>query len=116
MRETGGDAGGEEGSVAVDEAFAARRFAFCRAFFAFLLSYADSGAWGRMPGITIMLDCAPEKTTLGGLAPVKFSRRPRRRLKKAHNLPSQFSAAGKKREKCYENLVLFWGDAGATGP
>ena len=71
------------------------------------------------PGITIMLDCAPEKTTLGGLAPVKFSRRPRRRLKKAHNLPSQFSAAGKigkKREKCYENLVLFWGDAGATGP
>jgi len=62
-----------------------------------------------MPGITIMLDCAPEKTTLGGLAPVKFSRRPRRRLKKAHNLPSQFSAAGKigkKREKCYENLVF----------
>ena len=81
--------------------------------------YADSGAWGRMPGITIMLDCAPEKTTLGGLAPVKFSRRPRRRLKKAHNLPSQFSAAGKigkKREKCYENFVLFWGDAGAMGP
>ena len=38
MRETGGDAGGEEGSVAADEAFAARRFAFCRAFFAFLLS------------------------------------------------------------------------------
>ena len=71
--------------------------------------YADSGARGRMPGITIMLDCAPEKTTLGGLAPVKFSRRPRRRLKKAHSLPSQFSAAGKigkKREKCYENLVF----------
>ena len=84
-----------------------------------LYDYADSGAWGRMPGITIMLDCAPEKTTLGGLAPVKLSRRPRRRLKKAHNLPSQFSAAGKigkKREKCYENLVLFWCDAGATGP
>ena len=32
MRETGGDAGGEEGSIAADEAFAARRFAFCRAF------------------------------------------------------------------------------------
>ena len=91
--------------------------------------YADSGAWGRIPSITIMLDFAPEKTTLGGPAPVKFSRRPRRRLKKAHNLPSQFSKfqfskfqfsaagkIGKKREKCYENLVLFWGDAGATGP
>ena len=38
VREAGGDAGGEEGSVAADEAFAARRFAFCRAFFAFLLS------------------------------------------------------------------------------
>ena len=31
--------------------------------------YADSGARGRMPGITIMLDCAPEKTTLGGGSP-----------------------------------------------
>ena len=39
VREAGGDAGGEEGSIAADEAFAAWRFAFCRAFFAFLLSF-----------------------------------------------------------------------------
>ena len=38
VREAGGDAGGEECSVAADGACAARRFAFCRAFFAFLLS------------------------------------------------------------------------------
>ena len=38
VRETGGDAGGEECSIAADGVCAARRFAFCRAFFAFLLS------------------------------------------------------------------------------
>jgi hypothetical protein len=38
VRETGGDAGSEECSIAADEACVARRFAFCRAFFAFLLS------------------------------------------------------------------------------
>ena len=38
VREAGGDAGGEECSVAADGTCAARRFAFCRAFFAFLLS------------------------------------------------------------------------------
>ena len=38
VREAGGDAGGEECSVAVDGACAAWRFAFCHAFFAFLLS------------------------------------------------------------------------------
>ena len=38
VREAGGDAGGEECSIAADEARAARRFSFCRAFFAFLLS------------------------------------------------------------------------------
>ena len=36
--ESGGDTGGEEGFVATDAAFVARRFSFCRAFFAFLLS------------------------------------------------------------------------------
>ena len=44
VREAGGDAGGEECSVAVDGACAARRFAFCRAFFAFLLSSRSTAA------------------------------------------------------------------------
>ena len=34
VKETGGDAGSEECSIAADEACVARRFAFCRAFFA----------------------------------------------------------------------------------
>ena len=34
--------------------------------------YADSGARGRMPGITIMLDCAPEKNHPRGACPRKI--------------------------------------------
>ena len=49
VRETGGDAGSEECSIAADEACAARRFAFCRAFFASdrRLSFSTTKHWAR---------------------------------------------------------------------
>ena len=34
--------------------------------------YADSGAWGRISGITVMLDCAPEKNHPRGACPRKI--------------------------------------------
>ena len=72
-----------------------------------------------MPGITIMLDCAPEKNTLGGLAPVKIFAAASPQAEKSPQLAQSVQRRRqnwKKARKMLRKFGLFWGGAGATGP
>ena len=79
--------------------------------------YADSGAWGRIPGITIMLDCAPEKNHPRGACPRKIFAAASPQAEKSPQLAQSVqcsSAPQAKLGKSAKNVTKLWSFSGVA--